>query len=594
MMTSRHDNTPSAISRARFRAPHVWFLFALAPATLPACGDEFSSCEARKKCSSGGAGGGINQSGGTASGGAANAGEAGDTFAGRTSAGSSATGGTSQGGTGPDQAGAGGDVDDTSSTGGKTPGAAGSGGLSFGSGGTSANGGASNGAGGTNGTSGSPGDGTAIANLNQPCATEGDAACRGHAQKQQLLCSGSKWIANGTCTGNSNCDTTPGLNAGSCQPIVAACGSQPAGSTVCSADGKSVQRCGLDLVTTTLVTACSGETPACLKGSCVACTPGATKCSGNSVQTCNAQGAWEAPTDCPAATPVCDGNVCAPPPSCAGLAADCGATGSDSCCTSPVVPGGTFNRSNDPSYPATVSTFRLDAYEVTVGRFKKFAGAYSQTVIRAGAGTNPNNASDPGWSTAWNAELPTDATALATSLQQCDPVSTWSSGNARLPINCVSWALAEAFCIWDGGRLPTEAEWNYAAAGGPEQRDYPWGDTPPGNDTALAIYGCNYPTPGGTCVSYANIAPVGTPSAGKAKWGQLDMAGNVWEWTQDSFGDPYPVPCVNCATRSNGISATYRGGAFGLATPHLLTAKRPELASNYLLSGSGVRCARAR
>ena len=77
-------------------------------------------------------------------------------------------------------------------------------------------------------------------------------------------------------------------------------------------------------------------------------------------------------------------------------------------------------------------------------------------------------------------------------LTTCAP-STWTpspvSGSAsqeNLPINCVDWAEAYAFCIWDGGFLPSEAEWEYAAAGGSLQLDYPWGSAGPGTLNAYA------------------------------------------------------------------------------------------------------------
>ncbi|WP_438023210.1 formylglycine-generating enzyme family protein [Sorangium sp. So ce233] len=58
--------------------------------------------------------------------------------------------------------------------------------------------------------------------------------------------------------------------------------------------------------------------------------------------------------------------------------------------------------------------------------------------------------------------------------------------NEARPIRCVSWSVAFAFCAWDGGRLPTEAEWNHASAGGSEQREYPWGNAFP--NSTYAVY----------------------------------------------------------------------------------------------------------
>jgi|SRR5580704_4705762 sulfatase modifying factor 1 len=86
---------------------------------------------------------------------------------------------------------------------------------------------------------------------------------------------------------------------------------------------------------------------------------------------------------------------------------------------------------------------------------------------------------EPGWGPSDDANVsPTDA-----HLSSCSPAATWTpspSGSENLPINCVDWAEAYAFCIWDGGFLPSDAEWEYAAAGGSEQREYPWGSALPG------------------------------------------------------------------------------------------------------------------
>jgi formylglycine-generating enzyme required for sulfatase activity len=282
-------------------------------------------------------------------------------------------------------------------------------------------------------------------------------------------------------------------------------------------------------------------------------------------------------------------------PSCAGLTAACGLT-NDECCLSLLVPGGTFDRDNDTEFSATVGDFYLDKYEVTVGRFRAFVNAGMGTKASPppeGAGANPL-IMGTGWDSTWNSNLVDDTPTLEAVLQ-CDPMfQTWTNtpgANEDLPINCVDWYEAFGFCAWDGGRLATEAEWGYAAAGGREGRRYPWGPTIPGPNPSLAIYGCYYDGTG-TCIGVTNIARVGSAAAGNGKWGQSDLAGNVWEWVFDGFSSPIIVPCNNCAETTSVYYRVYRGGSFSNDASTLqLTyrlANAPATRGNYL----GIRCAR--
>ena len=105
----------------------------------------------------------------------------------------------------------------------------------------------------------------------------------------------------------------------------------------------------------------------------------------------------------------------------------------------------------------------------------------------------------------------------------------------------MDWFQAYAFCIWDGAFLPTEAEWNYAAAGGPEQREYPWGATPP--SPSLAFYYCET---GGT--PSCSSQPVGSHPGGDGRYGQADLAGSVWEWNLDAF-IRYKIDWLDCSNK---------------------------------------------
>lgn len=269
---------------------------------------------------------------------------------------------------------------------------------------------------------------------------------------------------------------------------------------------------------------------------------------------------------------------------------------SDSCCANAEVPGGTVFRSYDVgddmlfadmSAPASISAFRLDRYEVTVGRFKAYladGAATQQRVPVAGSGAHARIA-DSGWDPAWNAELAPDVAALTAALS-CDDASTWTKGNDALPMGCVTWFDAMAFCVWDGGYLPTEAEWNYAAAGGNEQRAYPWSTA---TSTAIDCTHSRYAPCGSTIID-----PVGTYSpTGDARWGHSDLAGGLWEWVLDRWPAPYTVPCVDCTDLSQPVSIrTNRGGCYGCPADRLRTAWRGQEDPTVRRPDIGWRCAR--
>lgn len=310
----------------------------------------------------------------------------------------------------------------------------------------------------------------------------------------------------------------------------------------------------------------------------------------------------------------------------------CGADGAADCCTCSLVPGnaagatlgGTplFYRSYDAapdgkymdmSFPATVSDFRLDTYLVTVGRFRAFvaAGLGTQHSPPPGGAGAHDAISGSGWDPSWNSLLAADTAALQSALKMScggSTLPTWTNTtdvNEDLPINCITWYEAMAFCIWGGGYLPTEAEWNYAAAGGSEQRAFPWSH-PAGSlniDCGYANYFINDPSMTG-CIDGAKGMPgqAGAPnrvgresSNGASKWGSSDLGGNVAEWVLD-LSNEYPTPCDDCANLTNPGNPAFRvvrGGSFASTSIELRTGSRQVGTPSGRYPNYGVRCARA-
>ncbi len=304
-------------------------------------------------------------------------------------------------------------------------------------------------------------------------------------------------------------------------------------------------------------------------------------------------------------------------------ATTCGPNGMTNCCASAVVPGnapgatlagalfyrgydvGTDGRFSSMASPATVSDVRIDTYEVTVGRFRAFVNDNNhgtQTNPPAsGAGSRTLNgmAAQGGWDPSFNASLAADKAALVAAVK-CDAThQTWTDfagANESLPMNCVTWYEAMAFCAWDGGFVPTEAEWNYAAAGGSEQRAYPWAN--PASSLAVDCSYANYAidVPAGTlCVNGTNRVGSESPK-GDSKWGQSDLGGNVDDWMLDYFDGSYPTPCNDCANLTPSSNFTYRGGSWYDSESGVVERLRPSTrtfgAGSSRSATVGMRCAR--
>lgn len=190
-----------------------------------------------------------------------------------------------------------------------------------------------------------------------------------------------------------------------------------------------------------------------------------------------------------------------------------------------------------PVRSVLVRPFYIDRCALTSEHFETFVNA---TGYRT-------EAEQFGWSFVFGGRLPNDfpatrAVAAAPWWRQVEgadwrhPHGPQSSlaGMMDHPAVHVSWNDAQAYCSWAGKRLPTEAEWEYAARGGLEQARFPWGDvlTPDG------VHMCNiwqgtFPSKNTLEDGFLGTAPVGTyPANG---FGLHDVAGNVWEWCGDWF-----------------------------------------------------------
>lgn len=255
------------------------------------------------------------------------------------------------------------------------------------------------------------------------------------------------------------------------------------------------------------------------------------------------------------------------------------------------VPGDKFCQIEEkPQHKGVITRdFWLSQTETTVGAFRKFikeAGYVPSSVKKNQGRIYLNSINDWQWTNGVTWETP-----LAANQKAPDD----------FPVAQVSWDDAAAFCKFAGGRLPSEAEWEYAARGGINNQLYPWGneETPmkngirqsnaPDETTARMFPGMktfqNY-TDG-----FAIYAPV--KSFAPNNFGLYDMAGNVWEWTNDFFGDkPFGGKTeTNPIGALTGDAKIVRGGSWAYSPEQQRSSERGYFEhKNFWTASLGFRC----
>jgi formylglycine-generating enzyme len=232
------------------------------------------------------------------------------------------------------------------------------------------------------------------------------------------------------------------------------------------------------------------------------------------------------------------------------------------------VPGGTFRMGADngqaledeyPKHAVTVSGFWIDRTEVTNAQFAAFVRAtgYVTTAERKPDWNElkkqlPPGTPKPDASLLVPASLVFDPPDHAVDLNDYSQWWAWKKGASwkhphgpgssiagkdNYPVVHVSWYDAVAYCKWAHKRLPTEAEWEFAARGGLPDKVYPWGNDPVTDGHHGNFWEGHFPDKNTSADGFYYAAPVG--SFAPNGYGLVDMAGNVWEWCADYYKDTY-------------------------------------------------------
>jgi formylglycine-generating enzyme required for sulfatase activity/serine/threonine protein kinase len=263
-----------------------------------------------------------------------------------------------------------------------------------------------------------------------------------------------------------------------------------------------------------------------------------------------------------------------------------------------MVAGGAFSMGSDdaglplsgPAHKVTLDTFCLDETEVTVAKYRR--------CVEGGACKPADK--KPNFPKAESDSQADHDKQLEAFAELCN----WGrEGVDNFPINCLDWYRASAYCTALGLRLPSEAEWEFAARG-TDGRKFPWGsDT--GDATFMNAAGREWrgwllahalPEPQSLMYDshdgYAGTAPVGRFARGRTQSGQLDMVGNVWEWTNDWYAVYKADDQVNPKGPAAGDRKAIRGGGFNGEVPLWVNpASRYHQLATASVHAVGFRCA---
>ena len=200
------------------------------------------------------------------------------------------------------------------------------------------------------------------------------------------------------------------------------------------------------------------------------------------------------------------------------------------------IPGGEFEMGADieqaapdefPKHEVSVSGFYMDETEVTNRMFTEF-------VLKTGYKTTAEKSSEQGSFVFSNETTPPQWIFIAgANWKHPEGPESTILNKLDLPVVHVSWFDANAYCKWKGKRLPTEAEWEFAARGGLINNIYPWGNELNADNPKCNFWQGEFPNANELTDRYEKSAPVKAYSPNK--YGLYDMAGNVWEWCSDNY-----------------------------------------------------------